>query len=96
MQSDADRADVFRGLANPLRRQLLLQLHCGERAGADLQLQFKIPFPALSRHLCVLRETGLVAHRVQGRQRFYRLRPSALRRVEQWTRQFDLSSGHGN
>ncbi|MFA7238186.1 MAG: metalloregulator ArsR/SmtB family transcription factor [Phycisphaeraceae bacterium] len=87
--SDADRADVFRGMAHPLRRQILLLLLGGERSVSELLAAFKIPMPTLSQHLAVLRETALVAHRVQGRQRLYRLRLSSLRHIQRWLQQFD-------
>ena len=85
--SDADRADVFRGLAHPLRRQVILMLDKHESSAGDLRSALGLTQQSMSQHLRVLRDTGLVRHRVQGRQRIYRLNPSSLRKVQRWHQQ---------
>jgi DNA-binding transcriptional ArsR family regulator len=84
VHSDADRADAFRGLAHPLRRRLISMLGKGERPAGELQAGLNLSQPALSRHLRVLRDTGLVRHRVQGARRFYRVNTPALRKAQRW------------
>lgn len=81
--------DVFDAIADPTRRQILRLL-----AGEDLPVQalsaeFPISRPAISKHLRVLRESGLVTERKVGRRRYYQLQPAALREVGEWVAYFD-------
>ncbi len=85
--SDADRADVFRGLAHPARRRILRSLGEGEANVSQLQAGMKLTMPALSQHLQVLRESGLVTHRAVGHQRVYRRNAATLRRAQRWLMQ---------
>ena len=82
--SAADRADVFRGLSHPLRRRLLRTLGEDELSVGALLSGLKLTMPALSQHLRVLREAGLVSHRKEGHQRLYRRNLSMLRRARRW------------
>jgi DNA-binding transcriptional ArsR family regulator len=82
--SDADRTDVFRGLSHPVRRKLLAMLGKSERPATELLSGLKLSQPALSAHLRVLRDCGLVKHRVQGTRRFYSLNTQNLRKAQQW------------
>ncbi|MCC6681441.1 MAG: winged helix-turn-helix transcriptional regulator [Phycisphaeraceae bacterium] len=82
--SDADRADVFRGLAHPSRRRILRTLGNGEASAGELMAGLKLSMPALSQHLRVLREAGLVTHHAVGNRRVYRRNVPALRRVRRW------------
>ena len=87
--TDADRADVFRGLAHPLRREVLSQLKRGERTVGEL-LKLAGPsvaMPTLSRHLAVLRDAGLVRQRKEGHRRIYRLHRPAPQRAMRWLSQ---------
>ncbi len=84
MLSDADRTDVFRGLANPARRKVLALLSKGEVSATDLLGGMKVSQPALSMHLRVLRDCGLVKQRAQGNRRFYSLNTAAIRKAQQW------------
>ena len=85
--SDADRADVFRGLAHPTRRRLLRTLGDGEATVGQLLAGLRLTMPALSQHLRVLREAGLVVHRVIGHQRVYRRNVTSMRRACRWLEQ---------
>lgn len=85
--SDADRSDVFRGLAHPLRRRVIAKLSKHECSVNELLAGLKISQPALSRHLRIMLDTGLITHRVQGRSRYYRLNAPALRKVQKWAQQ---------
>jgi DNA-binding transcriptional ArsR family regulator len=71
-------------IADPTRRELLELLAQGEIAAGDLADQFPVSRPAISRHLRVLREAGLVRSRTEGRRRLYVLDPSPLRELDAW------------
>jgi DNA-binding transcriptional ArsR family regulator len=75
---------VFRALADPTRRAMLDRLRAGELTVTELGGSFPISQPALSQHLRVLRDAGLVAQRPDGRRRFYRIDPAALHHVYDW------------
>jgi DNA-binding transcriptional ArsR family regulator len=76
--------DVFTAIADPTRRRMVDLLHEGDRSVTDLASEFAVSIAAISQHLRVLREVGLVKVRQAGRQRFYRLRPEALKAVHDW------------
>ncbi len=80
---------VFRAIADPTRRAILDLLMAGERAVNDLLAPFKMTQPAISQHLKVLREAGLVSERRAGRQRLYRLEPAPLKAVHDWTAHYE-------
>ena len=71
-------------LADPTRRDLLSLLAGGELAAGELAGRFPVSRPAISRHLRVLREAGLVSTRTEGRRRLYRLDPRPLRELDDW------------
>jgi DNA-binding transcriptional ArsR family regulator len=71
-------------LADPTRQQLIALLADGEIAAGDLASRFPVSRPAISRHLRVLREAGLVRDRVEGRRRLYTLDPRPLRELDDW------------
>lgn len=73
--------DVFTALGDPVRRALLRRLAEGPARVVDLAADHDISRPAVSRHLKVLGEAGLVAGTDQGRERHYTLVPSALEPV---------------
>ena len=68
---DVDR--VFDALASPARRQMLRQLSQGELTTSELAARFPISAPAVSRHLSVLENAGLVASRRDGQRVLYAL-----------------------
>ena len=76
--------DVFQAIADPTRRAMLDRLRGGECSASDLYRGFELSQPALSKHLRVLREAGLVEVRVAGRFRYYRQNPEALGSVADW------------
>ncbi len=77
--------DVFSAVADPSRRRVLDMLATGERSAGELVKEFpRLTQPAVSRHLRVLRESGLVEVRVHAQQRIYVLRPGHLRELDQW------------
>jgi DNA-binding transcriptional ArsR family regulator len=84
-----DRQDrIFRAVADPTRRNILERLHQRERTVVELCEPFRITQPSLSKHLAVLRRSGLIAARRSGRHRYYRLAPEPLEQVATWAAQF--------
>ena len=76
--------DRFAALADGTRRHLLEQLAVRDRAVGELVTGLDISQAAVSQHLRVLREAGLVTARKEGRNRYYRLRPAALAELRDW------------
>jgi DNA-binding transcriptional ArsR family regulator len=81
--------DAFRAIADPTRRAVLDLLRIRERPVRELAQAFRMTQPALSQHLRVLRDTGLVAQRRAGRERLYRLRPEGLEPIAEWAMQYE-------
>ncbi|MEJ7902128.1 MAG: metalloregulator ArsR/SmtB family transcription factor [Thermomicrobiales bacterium] len=79
---------IFEVLAEPNRRRILEELRGGELTVTDVVGRLDIGQPAVSRHLKVLREAGLVSVRVDQQRRQYRLRPEALAEADAWIAQF--------
>jgi DNA-binding transcriptional ArsR family regulator len=76
---------VFEALADPTRRDLLDLLAVEERSAGDLAAEFPaVSRPAISRHLRVLRQAGLVRVRADAQRRVYRIDPTGLAEVEAW------------
>jgi DNA-binding transcriptional ArsR family regulator len=75
---------VFRALADPSRRAIFERLTHGEAVVRDLTARFDISQPAVSQHLAVLRDAGLVEDRRDGRLVHYRVRPKGLRPLVNW------------
>jgi DNA-binding transcriptional ArsR family regulator len=80
----APAPDRFAALADATRRHLLEQLAVADRAVGELVTGLDISQAAVSQHLRVLREAGLVTARKEGRNRYYRLRPAALAELRDW------------
>ncbi|MCK5324781.1 MAG: winged helix-turn-helix transcriptional regulator [Woeseiaceae bacterium] len=76
--------DAFVALADPTRRQIIQSLAAGETAFGDIAEQFEMSRPAVSQHLKVLREAGLVAFRKDAQRRIYRLETDGLRELDEW------------
>jgi DNA-binding transcriptional ArsR family regulator len=75
---------IFEALGEPSRRQIVAFLAGGESPVADIAAQFNATGPAVSQHLKVLREAGLVQVRRDGRRRIYALRTEALIEGASW------------
>lgn len=85
---------AIEALADPTRRRIIELLAGGERDAGDLGSNFPISQPAVSRHLRVLREHGLVQVRRDGQRRVYSLDPAPLAELDDWlarTRHFWLN-----
>jgi DNA-binding transcriptional ArsR family regulator len=74
----------FAVLAEPTRRAILDLLCEGERPVGDLVDQLSISQPAVSKHLRVLRDAGLVDVRADAQRRLYRVRPEPLAEIDEW------------
>ena len=77
--------DVYRAIGDPTRRAMLDILADGEKPVEDLVARFGVTFSAVSQHLSVLHEAGLVSRRAVGRRRLYKTLPSPLNEVYAWT-----------
>lgn len=75
---------AFAALADPTRRAILGRLARGEATVMQLAKPFKISQPAISQHLKVLEEAGLVVQRVDGSKRPRRLATNAVKSIDQW------------
>jgi DNA-binding transcriptional ArsR family regulator len=69
---------ALRAIAEPRRRQILTLVRDGELAAGEIAAQFEVTRPAVSQHLTVLKEAGLVSERRDGTRRLYRARPEGL------------------
>jgi len=75
---------TFEVLAEPSRRRILDLLREEERSVGELVERMALSQPAVSKHLRVLREAGMVTVRVDAQRRRYRLRPEPLAEVDAW------------
>jgi DNA-binding transcriptional ArsR family regulator len=69
---------VLKAIAEPRRQEILRLIWQRERAAGDVAAHFDISRPAISKHLRILKEAGLLAERRVGTQRLYRARPERL------------------
>lgn len=77
---------VLKALGDPVRREIVQHLASGPLAVRPLAERFDISRPAVSRHLRILTEAGVLVRRRSGRENHYRVEPDALRAVERWLR----------
>lgn len=78
------RATAYEAIADPTRRRVLGLLAERERTAGEIASAFTISRPAVSRHLRLLREAGLVRVRPQAQRRVYALDPRPLDEVDTW------------
>jgi DNA-binding transcriptional ArsR family regulator len=83
------RDTVFRALGDPTRRAILDRLRQRERRASDLCEPFAMSQPAVSQHLKVLVDAGLVGATRAGREVIYTLRPAPLRDAYDWLGHFE-------
>lgn len=84
LTSDARINAIFRALADPTRRRIVTALAAAPQPVHTLAGRFAVSRPAVSQHISVLRQAGIVAARPRGRENLYYLRTTALRDVEEW------------
>ncbi|MBY5932573.1 metalloregulator ArsR/SmtB family transcription factor [Tateyamaria omphalii] len=82
-------SQVFRALADQNRRILLDLLLESDQSVGDLSDKLTISQPAVSQHLQILREAGLVSHRKEGRQNIYSVDAEPLLSVASWLSKYD-------
>lgn len=75
---------TFDVVAEPNRRRILDLLRVESRAVGDLAIELQLAQPAVSKHLRVLRDAGLVTAEVDAQRRLYKLRPEPLRQLDAW------------
>ena len=76
--------DAFTALADPTRRQIILTLAAGELSFGELAENFAMSRPAVSQHLKVLKEAGIVTARADAQRRIYALNDDSLEEIEEW------------
>ena len=76
--------NALEALSDPTRRQIVELLAERERNAGEIAAEFPVSRPAVSRHLRVLREHGLVQTRTEGQQRIYSLDPAPLIELDDW------------
>jgi DNA-binding transcriptional ArsR family regulator len=82
--------DVFSAIAEPRRRDIIECLAArGPTPVLALADSLSVPQPAISKHLAVLRQVGLVSVTRRGRERIYRLNPQELKTVHDWSQAFE-------
>ena len=79
---------AFAALADPTRRAILARLAQGDTHVGELAQPFAIAAPAISRHLKVLQEAGLIEREVDARWRICHLRPEGLQAAHDWLAQY--------
>jgi DNA-binding transcriptional ArsR family regulator len=75
---------AFEALADPIRRHIVELLAERERDAGEIASHFDVSRPAVSRHLRVLREHGLVQSRSEAQRRVYSLDPAPLEEIDEW------------
>lgn len=75
---------AFGALAHPIRRGILARLSTGEATIAELAKPFKVSAPAITRHMRILEEAGLLSRKRQGRAHHCRLEQKRMKEAEAW------------
>ena len=79
---------AIQALAEPRRREILQLVRDRELTAGDIASGFDVTRPAISQHLGVLKEAGLVSERREGTRRFYRARPEGLKELREFLEGF--------
>jgi DNA-binding transcriptional ArsR family regulator len=88
---------IFHALADPSRRAIFASLTRGEAAVKDLTSRFDISQPAVSQHLAILKDAGLVKGRREGRRVYYRVAPRGIKPLIDWIAHYRAFwTEHGN
>ncbi len=75
---------VYRALADPTRRRLLVALRAGEARISDLAAPLPLTFAAVAQHVAALEQAGLIEREIRGREHWLSVRPNGLREAEDW------------
>ncbi|MCA9908955.1 MAG: winged helix-turn-helix transcriptional regulator [Anaerolineae bacterium] len=81
--------DIFTAIAHPVRRQILDTLMQSDLSVTALSAPFDISRSAISQHLSILLDSGLVVMEKRGREHLYHLRPENLNEVARWISQYE-------
>jgi DNA-binding transcriptional ArsR family regulator len=84
----ANASHAFAALADPTRRAVFERLAHGPRAVGELAKGLPVSRPAVSQHLAVLKEAGLVKDQADGTRRVYRIDPAGLGAIRAWLDRF--------
>ncbi len=84
MAGQTPQADVFSAISAAPRRAMMQMLSAGEMPVMELASSFDMTLSAVSQHLSVLRDAGLVAIRRDGKRRLYRLNAEPLQQIAEW------------
>ena len=84
MNAAAAEDRIFQALADPSRRAIFESLTHGEAAVKELTARFDISQPAVSQHLALLKDAGLVKGRRDGRHVYYRVKPRGMKPLVDW------------
>jgi DNA-binding transcriptional ArsR family regulator len=79
---------ALKAIAAPRRRRILSLVRDGELSAGEIAAQFDVTRPAVSQHLNVLKEAGLVSERRNGTRRLYRARPEGLAELKAFLEEF--------
>jgi len=95
MPRAATTTDVFNAIAEPRRREIIDMLRGGRaHAVGDLVDRLRLPQPAVSKHLGVLRKVGIVSVSKRGQQRLYQLNAKELKPVHDWVKTYERFWSH--
>lgn len=83
------KPDVFTAISHKARRQMLDLLTEGERPVSEIAAHFEMSRPAVSQHLRILLDAGLLTERRHGRERRYHFVPDELAPVRDWIGQYE-------
>jgi len=89
MARAATTSDAFNAIAEPRRRQILVFLADREYSVNEIVDGLRVDQPSVSKHLRVLRDTGLVRMRCSGRQKLYRTNAEGIRPLHEWASEFE-------
>jgi len=85
---------TLRALADPTRREILNMLKAGRMSAGEIEQKFEMSFAAVSRHLSVLKEAGLIHDQREGKYIFYELNTTVLEEIMLWIT--ELKGGREN
>ena len=95
MPRAATTSDVFNAIAEPRRRRIIELLALGgEKPVGEIVRAMRLPQPAVSKHLGVLRRVRVVSVSRRGRRRLYRLNGRRLKPVHDWVRHYERFWSH--
>jgi DNA-binding transcriptional ArsR family regulator len=79
---------IFHSLSDPIRRDILQRVAIGEHSVSELVSQYKISFPAISKHLKVLESAHLITKRKEGKKHMITLAPGTLQSADEYLERY--------